>query len=395
MPAGVAGDMLLAALLDLGLDPGDLQQAMLGLGVGPLPLRVTTVQPGGIRALRLDVQVPQQADWHCAPGHGRHLSDLERLLTTARFSDQVRSQALAVFSLLGRAEAAVHGVPLDHVHFHEVGALDALVDVVGTCWALERLGVTTISADPFTLGRGWVDCQHGRLPVPVPAVVEILRQTGAPHRRLDQDTGELTTPTGCALVATLAGSFQPPGPGILSRIGYGAGHRQIPGLVNLLRVTLNEPSTPVGPVVELRFSVDDGTGEQLGFLLAEVLRQGALEAYALPAVMKKGRPGHEVVVLGEAAAADRLGDWLLSHSSTIGLRRIWPERRILPRTSTSVLVEGHPVRLKVSIPPSGPARIKPEADDVAALAQALDISFTEAQQRARAAFRPGPETACR
>ncbi|MFW5699227.1 MAG: nickel pincer cofactor biosynthesis protein LarC, partial [Planctomycetota bacterium] len=327
MSAGVAGDMLLGAMLALTPESGErLQRDLDALGTGPLPLRVEPVQVAGIAATAARVDVAQTADWqperaHEHHHHGRHWSEIRQIIAAAPLSERARGRAQAAFALLAEAEGAVHGVDPERVHFHEVGARDAIADVVGCCLLLDYLDVERIHATPLVLGSGTVACAHGRMPVPVPAVAEMLERTGAPHHRLTAQTGELTTPTGCALVCSLADSWQSPDPLRLSGIGYGAGTRTIPGLANLVRVLLYEAQPQTADTVcELRTVVDDMTGEQLGWLIEHLLAAGALDAYALPATMKRGRPGHELCVLAAPAAEDTIADLLLSGSSAIGLR---------------------------------------------------------------------------
>lgn len=401
MPSGVAGDMLLAALLDLGGDPERLRADLAGLGVDGVALRAEPVAPGGIRATRVHVDAPQEAEW--APvaelgqahghGHGHHAHRPYRavraLIERAALPERARARALRAFRLLAEAEAAVHGVDPEDVHFHEVGSLDAIVDVVGTCLLCEQLAADRVLAGPFTLGSGTVRCAHGRMPVPVPAVVELLRRAGAPQRRIDRETGELTTPTGAALVCALADAFAPSAAGAVQRVGYGAGHKEIPGLVNLLRASLcdgTDAEPDVEPIVELRCSLDDATPEHLAWLVEEALHAGARECYCTPVVMKKGRPGHELTVLCAPAERGRLAALLLERSPTIGVRWSELQRRILPRRTETVAVDGHEVRLKVVALPGGAERAKPEADDVAVAARALGLSFDAVARAAEAAW---------
>ncbi len=420
MPSGVAGDMLLAGLFDLGADPLRVQEELLALGVGPIRIASKRVRPAGIAAVQVEVAAEQEAQWDqrlaSAPGaaphdHGdghvhthaapprlslsgapvpahphRPYHVIRDLVTAAPLSPRVKQRALKVFRLLAEAEAQVHGVAVDHVEFHEVGALDAIADVVGCCLALEQLGVDRVIAAPLLPGCGFVTCAHGRMPVPVPAVAVMLARTGAPHRQIAHDTGELTTPTGCALVTGLADDYLRPGQELAftsSRVGYGAGHKIIPGHLNVVRVSLVEATSLAHDrVCELRCQVDDSTGEQLAVLMADLLSAGARDVYLTPVLMKKGRPGYEVTVLAAPAEREALTALVLSRSSTIGVRHHLVDRTILARRSASVSVHGHEIPLKIVTLPDGSERAKPEADAVLAVARALSLPFDEVQREA-------------
>jgi uncharacterized protein (TIGR00299 family) protein len=315
---------------------------------------------------------------------------IRELLAAAPLPERVKQRAQAVFRTLAEAEAQVHGTAVDDIEFHEVGALDAIADVVGCCLALEQLGVDRVIAGPLLPGNGTVRCAHGRMPVPVPAVAVMLARTGAPHRQIAEDTGELTTPTGCALVTSLTDTWLRPGKPLdltASRVGYGAGHKVIPGLLNAVRVSLVETvTTTQDQVCELRCQVDDSTGEQLAVLIADLLAAGAKDAYLTPVLMKKGRPGYELTVLCDPQERDELTTLVLTRSSTIGVRHHLLERTILPRRQLSVSVHGHEIPLKIVTLPDGSERAKPEADAVREVARALGLPFDEVQREALAAW---------
>lgn len=430
MPSGIAGDMLLAGLLDLGADLLRIQQDLLLLGVGPIRIAAKRVRPGGIAAVQVDVVAEQEALWdqrmadahgHHQHGHGHthdhphgsgHTHDhppklsltgmataaavhrpyrvIRDLLTAAPLPERVKERAQRVFRALAEAEAQVHGTAVDDIEFHEVGALDAIADVVGCCLALEQLGIDRVVATALLPGNGTVRCAHGRMPVPVPAVAAMLARSGAPQRQIAEDTGELTTPTGCALVTALADGYLRPGhPLDLTslRVGYGAGHKVVPGLVNAVRVSLVEQAgTARDQVCELRCQVDDSTGEQLAVLVADLLAAGAKDAYLTPVLMKKGRPGYELTVLCDPDARDDLTTLVLTRSSTIGVRHHLLERTVLARRPASVSVHGHEIPLKVVTLPDGSERAKPEADAVREVARALGLPFDEVQREALAAW---------
>ncbi|NTU83407.1 MAG: LarC family nickel insertion protein, partial [Chloroflexales bacterium] len=287
---GAAGDMLLAALLDAGLDLADLEQALAGLGLAGYSLRVERAASHSVTGSRLHIAVSEgqpQRDW----------AQIRALIAAAPLPGPSRAWALGAFGRLARAEAAVHGVPIDHVHFHEVGAIDSILDTIGICAGLALLGVERVYASALPLGRGWVRTQHGPLPVPAPATLALLAEAGAPTLPAPPGRdGELVTPTAAALLAELATFHQPPM--TIARIGYGLGHKEFPRL-NALRVWLGE--TPVeggseglGPselevthsqreaLVELRCNLDDATGELVAYAVERLLAAGALDAWAAP-----------------------------------------------------------------------------------------------------------------
>jgi uncharacterized protein (TIGR00299 family) protein len=403
MPAGAAGDMVLAALIACGADPERIAAGLAGLGAGPIALRPEAVTVGGLTALRVAVDAPQEAGWQplpfialrpgsaappapAEPPHGPHRPwrAIRDLLAAATLEERVRSRAQAVFRLLAEAEAAVHGCPVDDICFHEVGSLDAIADVVGCCLALEQLGVERVVAGALRPGSGTVRCAHGLMPVPVPAVAEMLRRpaprTGLAPPWLPEATatGELTTPTGAALVCALADAFVGQGPALppqrLLATGYGAGTKRIPGLVNVLRASLSEDQPAAAgrdTVVELACQVDDMTGEDLGTLIADLLAAGALDALAAPVVMKKGRPGHALTVIARPPDRAPLTALLLRGSTSLGVRWREMERSVLPRRTITVSVEGHAIALKLATLPDGGERAKPEHDTVVAAARAL------------------------
>lgn len=397
MPSGVAGDMLLAALIACGADRARIEADLLALGCGPIRLRVEAVMAGPLSALRLDVDAEQEPRWIQAPAiagirpveappehQHRPYARIRDLIAAAALPERVAARAQRCFRLLAEAEGAVHGVPADDVEFHEVGAIDAIADVVGCCLALEQLGIDRVIAGPIVPGHGTVRCAHGRMPVPVPAVARMLQATGAPTRLLGQDTGELTTPTGCALVCGLADAFVGSGSGAEGRVtasGTGAGHKEIPGLVNAVRCLVVDEARTVAGTVQIDATIDDMSGEDLAIALARLLELGALDAWTAPLTMKKGRPGHLLSVLCSAADRRRLGEAVLTHTTSIGLRWHAVERMVLPREAGEAVLEGQRIRTKTVVLPDGSRRTKPEADDVVAAAMALGLPVAEVRRR--------------
>lgn len=411
MPAGIAGDMLLGALLDLGGDRQALERDLLRLGVGPIRIQAEPVLVNGIRALQVDVAADQEPTWTqpaqvgplkvigaaastatgtTAQTHHPHrpYAEVRAVIDRADLPAGAKARAQRVFRILAEAEGAVHGVPPDEVGFHEVGSLDAIADVVGTCLLLDQLGVRRILAGPILPGEGSVRCAHGRMPVPVPAVAAMLAAHRAPQRRSGGETGELTTPTGCALVLGLADAFLDGEVNLRSTaIGHGAGHKRFTDRTNILRLHLLEEGREDDTVVELRACIDDASGEDLALACEALLADGARDAWLHPILMKKGRPGHELVVLAAPADAERLGDRIFVLTPTIGLRQRVFARRILPRRQEVVVVDGESIPLKIVTLPDGSERAKPEDDAVAAVARRLGRPPAEIRRAALAAWR--------
>jgi pyridinium-3,5-bisthiocarboxylic acid mononucleotide nickel chelatase len=412
MPSGIAGDMLVAGLVALGGDLARAERDLAALAIGPIRLVASTVSRSGITAIQVDVLAEQRALWKVGLGGAkptasiephaarapaqqeshphRPYRDIKALLARAALPERVRDRAQRVFRVLAEAEGSVHGVAADEVEFHEVGAVDAIADVVGCCLLLEQLGIDRVIAGPLLPGEGYVMCAHGRMPVPVPAVAAMLAASGAPHRRLGRETGELTTPTGCALVTALTERYLDGVTTFTARkTGYGAGHKEFADLANVLRVSLVDEQQPPETITEIRCQVDDATGEELAFLLDELMAQGARDAHLTPIMMKKGRPGFAITVLCDEALREKLSAVLLSRSPTIGVRYQQLARDVLARRSASVSIQGYTIALKIVTTPAGHERAKAEADDVAAAARALQLPFAEIQRLALRAFEDG------
>ena len=363
--AGVAGDMLLGALLDAGARAAVVQEAVDAVVPGAARVRTTEVTRAGLRALKADVVV--------APGDqpDRRWTDVRALLEQAPLSEPVRSRALSVFSRLAEAEGRVHGVPAAEVRFHEVGALDAIADVVGSCAALTDLGVTEVGASAMGLGSGTVRARHGLLPVPGPAVLQLV--TG--WEVLGGGDGERATPTGAALVTALAR----PAPVVprmtVVAVGVGAGSRDVPERANVVRVVVGERAgTPSGEAdteaVELAANIDDLDPRLWPEVLAGLMSAGALDAWLVPVLMKKGRPAHTLHVLAAPSRADELSAAVLALTSTLGIRRTPVRRDVLDRAWRPVPVADGSVRIKVGHRGGRVVQAMPEFADVVALAAA-------------------------
>ncbi len=381
-PSGLAGDMILAALIDLGVPLEVIEEAVGRLPVKGFHLHVGTRVRSGVVATHVDVHVEGEQP-------ERTYGSIRAMLAKAKLPDGVRARAQATFLRLAEAEAKVHRSPIDDVHFHEVGAVDAIVDVVGSAAALEHLGARLL-VPPLPMGHGWVKARHGKLPLPPPAVVECLR--GFPT----YDAGiafELVTPTGAAIVAAHGTptsrwpSFAP------ERVGWGAGTADLADRPNLLRAVLGTETahTPAGghggggTHVVLEANLDDATGELLGTNLDALLAAGALDAWSVPLTMKKGRPAFQLACLAPAALADELARVMLRESTSLGVRRHDVSRLERPRRMTTVSTRFGELPVKVAEGPFGPPQRKPELDACLAAAKAHGVPVREVIAAALAA----------
>lgn len=384
--SGIAGDMALAACLDAGADADGVRELLDRLHLPGWSLDVEPVLRGGLAATHVTVHVDDAAS-------SRTAGAIVAIVEGADLPRRVRSRAVATFRALAEVEGRRHGVAPEEVHLHEVGGHDAVVDVVGTCAALELLGVDVVTCGPVATGVGTATSAHGTIPVPGPAVVDLLR--GAPIAHVDV-AHELTTPTGAALLRALCSSWGPLPAMTITASGYGAGTRELPSRPNVLQLVLGDAvdagaaGTGDGqPLVELSANVDDATGEQLAHAVAELLEAGAADAWITPVVMKKGRPGHVVSVLADPALAAPLAAVLTTETGSLGVRARPVDRWPAPRTMDSVDVDGHPVRIKVT-----PARTKVEHDDAAEVAKRTGRPLREvvslAEEAARRRHRAHP-----
>lgn len=361
---GVAGDMLLGALIDAGADVAAVQHAVEAVLPGAVRVTATTVTRAGLRALKVDVD-PLVSD----PPH-RTWRGIRDLLAHGAVPRRVRERAMAVFARLADAEAHVHGVAPQDVHFHEVGALDSVADVVGVCAALEDLDVATLSAGEVALGSGRVQTAHGDMPVPVPAVAELAR--GWPVRA--GGSGELATPTGMALIRALATAAEDLPATVPAAVGVGAGGRDIPGRANIVRVLVGTAAgvdAGADPALLLEANVDDMDPRLWPEILAGLLRSGAADAWLVPIVMKKGRPAHTLSVLCHPDRAADLRERIFRDTTTLGVREGPVRKYALPRAFFDVPLAGGTVAVKVAHRDGVIVQVMPEFEDVAALARRL------------------------
>jgi pyridinium-3,5-bisthiocarboxylic acid mononucleotide nickel chelatase len=376
---GIAGDMFLAAALDLGVDRAALEGALRTLGVGGWRLAVTRKTDAGIAGTHVEVIVEGERP------HARALGEILALVDESGLSPRARAAARAVFQRIGRAEAKIHAVAVEDVHFHEVGAVDSIVDVCGAAVVLDLLGWPRVLSAPPELGHGIGRAAHGPMPIPPPAVLEIL--VGTPVRH-GGPPGEAVTPTGAALLAELA-TVGPLPPFVPGRIGYGMGTVSWPDRPNVLRVTEAEPAEPRELWV-LETNLDDCPGQLVARALDAALEAGALDAWAAPVTMKKGRPGVLLSALVEEPRRAAVTRVLFEETTTLGVRRRPVEREVLSRELVTVETPYGPVRVKVARVAGREVGAHPEYDDCLALAREKGIAVKEVMAAAVAAHRAGP-----
>ena len=377
--AGASGDMLLGALVDAGVPLGVMQEAVDQLGLD-ISLAATATSRAGLGATKVDVHAPDD-------GTSRTWSDVQLLLAAARSSaeEPAASPAHEVFRRLAEAEAAVHRVPVEEVHFHEVGALDALADIVGTVAGFAHLGLSALHCSTVALGSGSTRGAHGPLPVPAPAVLSLLAgkpvQAGSsPH--------ESTTPTGAALLATLVTEWGAMPPMSVTRTGMGAGTRDPEEVANVVRLVLGEPLQEGGTALLLETNVDDLDPRLWPQVLAQLLDAGASDAWLTPILMKKGRPAHTLSVLCDAALAPALRAVVFRETSTLGLRESTVGKHALARTESTVEVGGQTIRVKTASLDGTVVNCNPEWEDVLAAATALGRPAKDVLAEAVALVRP-------
>lgn len=376
--AGVAGDMVLASLVDAGADPLRIAEIMSGLALHDYALTFEATQRAGVSSTRAIVVEHGHDDSH----HHRSWRDIRTMLEQSDLPARVRSRSLAVFEVLADVEGKIHGVAAEEVEFHEVGAVDSIVDVVGVCAALEVLDVEQIVCGSIGTGHGTIRTQHGELPNPSPAVVGLAAMRNVGLTGVN-DHRELATPTGVAVMVALADTFGPiPTMNVSSR-GFGAGSADVDGRANVVQVLVGESSNVSvhsGEAVRLlEANVDDVTGEVLAHTISALLSAGAHDAWATPIVMKKGRPAHTVHALCDPALSARIVQVMVAETGTLGVRGTILERWPQARSERVVMVDGLEIRVKVTA-----GRVKVEHDDAVQVAAALGLPLREVLLRAEA-----------
>ena len=377
--SGISGDMFLAAAIDAGYPAtqlhGELRKLQLPAFTG---IDVTRVQRGAISALRLEFRIADQEK-----AQHRHLAEIDGIIARSNLPDQVKDTAQTIFANLAKAEAKVHGIPVEAVHFHEVGADDAILDIVGAAVVLHHLQIEKIYTSALPLGSGTVNTQHGMLPVPAPATLELLRACGGRVRPAPGE-GELVTPTGAAILSTLADFSQPSMK--VEKVGVGAGKKEF-SWPNILRVIIGD-LTVESPLVLLETNIDDMNPEFYGFLFERLFAEQALDVFLTPIMMKKNRPATKISVLARAAQEPTLVKILLDETSTLGVRKIPIERYEAERAETSVQTTWGMVRIKVKrLQGLENVQVSPEYEDCAAIARQSGVPLIEIYQQALALAR--------
>ncbi len=368
--SGISGDMFLGALIDLGVDAVRLERELKKLKLDGYHLHVARKQKSGIEGVKLDVHLDKGRESnvegrehkheHGSRHHredSRNFAEIKQLISRSKLSPWVKKKAAAVFQRIAEAEGKIHGLPPGRVHFHEVGAVDSIVDIVGACIGLEMLGKPRVLASPVVEGVGWIDCAHGRFPVPAPATLAILGARGIGVTQCEEPH-EMVTPTGAALLAGFAESFGPMQGLVAEKTGFGIGTRENQTRPNVLRAmlgtlsTLNpQPSTAsdweTDRIAVLETNLDDSSGEFLGHFAEAALAAGALDAFHTPVQMKKNRPGVLLTVLCAEADADKFSELILRETSAFGVRRTFAERRKLQREFTTVKTRFGKVTVKL------------------------------------------------
>ena len=375
--SGAAGDMLLAALIDAGAPEADIRANLDGLGLSGWQLDLHETRRGGLRALRADVRLTE-GEIH------RSYSDVRAVLEVAAIHESVRERALAVFASLAKAEATVHGTSTEDVVFHEVGSTDALIDIVGVCSALSHFNPKTVAASALATGSGTISSGHGRLPLPAPAVAELLK--GIPL--VGRGDAELLTPTGAALLATLCDSFGGLPPMTLSAVGYGAGARDStdPNVVRVL-VGSEVHAADSEQALLIETNVDDLSPELMGHVIEQLLEAGAHDAWMAPIVMKKGRHATTLSVLCDEAGRDKLMDVIFRETTTLGVRTSTVNKHMLPRAWIEVEVAGAIIRVKIARRAGEIVTVAPEYEDARAAARTTGRPLKEIYSAAAEAAR--------
>lgn len=379
--SGISGDMTLGALVDAGVELPAIQSAIDSLGLAGVRLTASEVKKKGFRALKVTVEHP--------PEHAhRHVHHITELIDKSALTAAQKDLARRIFIRLGESEAKVHGVDIRKVHFHEVGAIDSIADIVGSAVGLDMLGVDRITCSPIPTGTGYITIAHGRVSIPAPATAELL--VGVPLAPSNV-AAELTTPTGAAIVAVVADEFGPLPPMRISRIGYGAGDRELAEQPNLLRLVLGESddTLPADQIWVLETNLDDVSGEIIGHCLNLLAEAGALDVYATAIQMKKNRPGVKVSVLCTADRIARLEKILFRETSTLGVRR-WPvSRHKLDRRPHTVQTAWGPIEGKLAIVGEGDVSFSPEYESCRQVAVQRSVPLKDVYDAARKAFDGG------
>jgi len=353
--SGISGDMTLGALLDLGVPLKWLKETLAGTPLQGFDLKVTSVSRSGIRANRVEVVVNDHQQ-------ERNFAAIKSIIENSPLSNAAKSTSIDIFQRLADVEAGIHGCTPEEVHFHEVGGIDAMVDIIGTALCLEYLGIDQIAASRIPLGKGFVSCKHGKLPVPAPATVALLKRVPVCGTDIEH---ELVTPTGAAIISSIAQSFGAMPEMRIQHIGYGAGSRELESRPNLLRIIVGKAARQAQDVAAdqvwiVETNIDDMNPEIFGFVMDRLFEDGALDVYWIPVYMKKNRPGTLVQVLCETQNRDAIIERLFSETTSIGIRYYEARRRLLARETFMLKSSFGQVAVKRIGDPAGQTRLVPE-----------------------------------
>ena len=416
LSSGISGDMFIAALIDLGVDARQLELELGKLRLEGYHLHVKRAFKASLEGVKFDVHLASEHDHAAQPHahnhphphshahtheHGRNFAQIRELITASQLSDWVKQKSVAVFQRLAVAEGRIHGLPPEQVSFHEVGAVDSIVDIVGACLALEMLGKPRILASPVTDGTGWIECAHGRLPLPAPATLAILGARGIALSQCDEPN-ELVTPTGAALLAEFVDAFGPMRNVVAEKMGYGLGTRDNPRRPNVLLAMLGESEAQgQGPgagvaahdwetdtIAVLETNLDDINAEILGHFMEQALAAGALDVFHTAIQMKKNRPGVLLTVLCAQSDADKFSELLVRETSTFGIRRYTAERRKLRREFITVQTPYGAVTVKLGKLDGKVLQAAPEFESCKKLADQAKVPLKEIYEAALRAFPP-------
>ena len=402
--AGAAGDMLVGALIDVGLDFKALEGELAKLEVGGYFLSSDSVIKQGVTSQKFSVNITQKTrhhhheeHHHGAHHHGRSYSQIREILEKAPIPEIPKSRAIRAFHRLGAVEAGIHGVSLDEIHFHEVGAVDSIVDVTGYFLGLHLLGVERVAASPLPVGSGFVQCAHGRMPVPAPATAKLLE--GAPVAESSLE-GEVLTPTGALLLSESAEFFGPMPEMTITRVGYGAGDKDQPDTPNAVRAFLGESEAgaegdgPPNAVAVLEANIDDMNPELFPHVIEGALKEGALDAFSMPVTGKKGRPGQLLTILSPLAKQDALTRFLFRETSTLGVRHRTTARAVAERAWMEVDLAWGKVRVKKGTFEGALTNLAPEYEDCRRLAEESGVPLKEVIEAALARAREMTGSGC-
>lgn len=410
--SGISGDMTAAALLDLGADEKALRKALASLPVQGFEIEISRVKKSGLDACDFNVKLDEahenhdhdmdylhghdhgrqahegEAHGHDHDHHGhRGLSEIEKIIGQARISERAKATARRIFRILAQAEAKAHGTAIEQVHFHEVGAVDSIVDIIAVSVCLDALDVEKVIVPCVCEGRGTIRCQHGILPIPVPAVVNIMEAYQLPVR-ITEVEGELVTPTGAAIVAAIKTGQSLPGQFTIKKTGLGAGKRcyETSGLLRAMLIEKKEEGTKKGTedvIFKLETNIDDCTGEMLGYVMDRLIKAGARDVHFTPVYMKKNRPAYELAVICDESKIRELEQIIFEETTTIGIRRAKLSRTVLQREDASVMLKEGELKAKKCTLPDGQVRFYPEYDSAALLAKKAGVSLGQLIEECR------------